>query len=168
MSEQHDCACRSRELNKIAFQTNQIWEILSKQPGVKLEAILYAQYLNLIRCSPFTSKKLLDKFMGVTDYIKLKSKEIQSSEELYRSDGTLAIISKINRDNDLEIEFAYREITLLVYDPNEVVKMPIKLLLPLYYKKTSFLKQIEELIKLERKIEKFHLGNIPKDLLFEA
>jgi len=31
-----------------------------------------------------------------------------------------------------------------------------------------FLKQIEDLIKLERKIEKFHLGNIPKDLLFEA
>ena len=31
-----------------------------------------------------------------------------------------------------------------------------------------FLKQIEDLIKLERKIEKFHLGNLPKDLLFEA
>ncbi len=33
---------------------------------------------------------------------------------------------------------------------------------------TWFLKQIEDLIKLERKIEKFHLGNIPKDLLYEA
>jgi carbamoyl-phosphate synthase large subunit len=33
---------------------------------------------------------------------------------------------------------------------------------------TWFLKQIEDLIKLERKIEKFHLGNIPKELLFEA
>lgn len=31
-----------------------------------------------------------------------------------------------------------------------------------------FLKQIEDLIKLERKIEKFHLENIPKDLMFEA
>jgi carbamoyl-phosphate synthase large subunit len=31
-----------------------------------------------------------------------------------------------------------------------------------------FLKQIEDLIKLERKIEKHHLGSIPKDLLFEA
>lgn len=31
-----------------------------------------------------------------------------------------------------------------------------------------FLKQIEDLIKLERKIEKFHLENIPRDLLFEA
>jgi len=31
-----------------------------------------------------------------------------------------------------------------------------------------FLKQIEDLIKLERKIEKFHLGNIPQDLLFTA
>ncbi len=31
-----------------------------------------------------------------------------------------------------------------------------------------FLKQIEDLIKLERKIEKFHLENLPKDLLFEA
>jgi len=31
-----------------------------------------------------------------------------------------------------------------------------------------FLKQIEELIKLERKIEKFHLETLPKDLLFEA
>ncbi len=31
-----------------------------------------------------------------------------------------------------------------------------------------FLKQIEELIKLERKIEKFHLENLPKELLFEA
>jgi carbamoyl-phosphate synthase large subunit len=31
-----------------------------------------------------------------------------------------------------------------------------------------FLKQIEDLIKLERKIEKFHLGNIPQELLFEA
>lgn len=33
---------------------------------------------------------------------------------------------------------------------------------------TWFLKQIEDLIKLERKIEKFHLGNIPKELMFEA
>ena len=31
-----------------------------------------------------------------------------------------------------------------------------------------FLKQIEDLIKLERKIEKFHLGNIPNDLMFTA
>ncbi len=31
-----------------------------------------------------------------------------------------------------------------------------------------FLKQIEDLIKLERKIDKFHIGNLPKDLLFEA
>ena len=31
-----------------------------------------------------------------------------------------------------------------------------------------FLKQIEDLIKLERKIEKFHIENLPKDLLFEA
>ncbi len=31
-----------------------------------------------------------------------------------------------------------------------------------------FLRQIEELIKLERKIEKFTLENIPRDLLFEA
>jgi carbamoyl-phosphate synthase large subunit len=31
-----------------------------------------------------------------------------------------------------------------------------------------FLKQIEDLIKLERRIEKHHLGSIPKDLLFEA
>jgi carbamoyl-phosphate synthase large subunit len=31
-----------------------------------------------------------------------------------------------------------------------------------------FLKQIEDLIKLERKIERYHLENIPKDLLFEA
>ncbi|MEY4572031.1 MAG: hypothetical protein RLZ10_1257 [Bacteroidota bacterium] len=31
-----------------------------------------------------------------------------------------------------------------------------------------FLKQIEDLIKLERRIEKFHVGNLPKDILFEA
>ena len=31
-----------------------------------------------------------------------------------------------------------------------------------------FLKQIEDLIKLERKIEKFNLGNIPKELVYEA
>ncbi|MFN5443791.1 MAG: carbamoyl-phosphate synthase large subunit [Crocinitomicaceae bacterium] len=31
-----------------------------------------------------------------------------------------------------------------------------------------FLKQIEDLIKLERKIEKYHLGNFPKELMFEA
>ncbi|TXI85482.1 MAG: carbamoyl-phosphate synthase large subunit, partial [Crocinitomicaceae bacterium] len=31
-----------------------------------------------------------------------------------------------------------------------------------------FLKQIEDLIKLERKIEKYHLDNIPKELLFTA
>lgn len=31
-----------------------------------------------------------------------------------------------------------------------------------------FLKQIEDLIKLERRIEKYHLENLPKDLLFEA
>jgi carbamoyl-phosphate synthase large subunit len=31
-----------------------------------------------------------------------------------------------------------------------------------------FLKQIEDLIKLERRIEKFHLESIPKDLMFEA
>lgn len=31
-----------------------------------------------------------------------------------------------------------------------------------------FLKQIEDLIKLEGRIEKFHLGNLPKELMFEA
>lgn len=31
-----------------------------------------------------------------------------------------------------------------------------------------FLKQIEDLIKLERKIERFHIDNLPKELLFEA
>lgn len=31
-----------------------------------------------------------------------------------------------------------------------------------------FLRQIEDLVKLERKIEKFHLGNIPKEMLLEA
>lgn len=31
-----------------------------------------------------------------------------------------------------------------------------------------FLKQIEDLIKLERKIEKFHLETLPKDLMYEA
>jgi carbamoyl-phosphate synthase large subunit len=31
-----------------------------------------------------------------------------------------------------------------------------------------FLKQIEDLIKLERKIEKYHLGNFPKELMYEA
>jgi carbamoyl-phosphate synthase large subunit len=31
-----------------------------------------------------------------------------------------------------------------------------------------FLKQIEDLIKLEKKIEKFHLENVPKELIFEA
>jgi carbamoyl-phosphate synthase large subunit len=31
-----------------------------------------------------------------------------------------------------------------------------------------FLKQIEELIKLERRIEKFHIENLPKELMFEA
>ncbi|MES2555123.1 MAG: carbamoyl-phosphate synthase large subunit [Bacteroidota bacterium] len=31
-----------------------------------------------------------------------------------------------------------------------------------------FLKQIEDLIKLERRMEKFHLESIPKDLMFEA
>lgn len=31
-----------------------------------------------------------------------------------------------------------------------------------------FLKQIEDLIKLEKRIEKFHIGNLPKELLFEA
>ncbi len=31
-----------------------------------------------------------------------------------------------------------------------------------------FLKQIEDLIKLERKMEKFHLGNMPKDLMYIA
>jgi carbamoyl-phosphate synthase large subunit len=31
-----------------------------------------------------------------------------------------------------------------------------------------FLKQIEDLIKLEKRIEKHHLGNFPKDLMFEA
>lgn len=33
---------------------------------------------------------------------------------------------------------------------------------------TWFLKQIEDLIKLERRIEKYHVGNIPKELMFEA
>ena len=31
-----------------------------------------------------------------------------------------------------------------------------------------FLKQIEDLIHLENKIEKYHIDNLPKDLFFEA
>ena len=46
--------------------------------------------------------------------------------------------------------------------------IPIKTIYKLTYIDTWFLNQIEELVHLEREIQSFNLGNLPRELLYEA
>ena len=73
-----------------------------------------------------------------------------------------------NQDEILQsLEFASWNRLFHIYDAIKL-GIPFKKIVEKTKIDIWFLKQIEDLIKLERKIEKFHLGSIPKDLLFEA
>ncbi len=73
-----------------------------------------------------------------------------------------------NQDEILHsIEFASWNRLFHIYDAIKL-GIPFKKIVEKTKIDIWFLKQIEDLIKLERKIEKFHLGSIPKELIYEA
>ncbi len=73
-----------------------------------------------------------------------------------------------NQDEILHsLEFASWNRLFHIYDAIKL-GIPFKTIVEKTKIDIWFLKQIEDLIKLERKIERFHLENLPKDLLFEA
>ncbi|MES2589464.1 MAG: carbamoyl-phosphate synthase large subunit [Bacteroidota bacterium] len=73
-----------------------------------------------------------------------------------------------NQDEILHsLEFASWNRLFHIYDAIKL-GIPFKTIVEKTKIDIWFLKQIEDLIKLERKIERFHLGNMPKELLFEA
>jgi carbamoyl-phosphate synthase large subunit len=73
-----------------------------------------------------------------------------------------------NQDEILKsLEFASWNRLFHIYDAIKL-GIPFKKIVEKTKIDIWFLKQIEDLIKLERKIEKFHLGSIPKELVYEA
>ncbi len=73
-----------------------------------------------------------------------------------------------NQDEILKsLEFASWNRLFHIYDAIKL-GIPFKKIVEKTKIDIWFLKQIEDLIKLERKIEKFHLDSIPKELVYEA
>jgi carbamoyl-phosphate synthase large subunit len=123
---------------------------------------------------PGTDRKLglqmksVGEVMGIGRSFQEALQKACQSLEINRN-GLGADGKELTNQNEIlhSLEFASWNRLFHIYDAIKL-GIPFKTIVEKTKIDIWFLKQIEDLIKLERKIERFHLGNIPKDLLFEA
>lgn len=123
---------------------------------------------------PGTDRKLglqmksVGEVMGIGRSFQEALQKACQSLEINRN-GLGADGKELTNQNEIlhSLEFASWNRLFHIYDAIKL-GIPFKTIVEKTKIDIWFLKQIEDLIKLERKIERFHLGNLPKDLLFEA
>jgi carbamoyl-phosphate synthase large subunit len=123
---------------------------------------------------PGTDRKLglqmksVGEVMGIGRSFQEALQKACQSLEINRN-GLGADGKELTNQNEIlhSLEFASWNRLFHIYDAIKL-GIPFKTIVEKTKIDIWFLKQIEDLIKLERKIERFHLGNIPKELLFEA
>ncbi|MBI2259059.1 MAG: carbamoyl-phosphate synthase large subunit [Flavobacteriia bacterium] len=123
---------------------------------------------------PGTDRKLglqmksVGEVMGIGRSFQEALQKACQSLEINRN-GLGADGKEMNNQNEIlhSLEFASWNRLFHIYDAIKL-GIPFKTIVEKTKIDIWFLKQIEELIKLERKIEKYHLENIPKELLFDA
>jgi carbamoyl-phosphate synthase large subunit len=112
--------------------------------------------------------KSVGEVMGIGRSFQEALQKACQSLEINRN-GLGADGKELTNQNEIlhSLEFASWNRLFHIYDAIKL-GIPFKTIVEKTKIDIWFLKQIEDLIKLERKIEKFHLENIPQELLFEA
>ncbi|MEN9699070.1 MAG: hypothetical protein RLZZ301_268 [Bacteroidota bacterium] len=112
--------------------------------------------------------KSVGEVMGIGRSFQEALQKACQSLEINRN-GLGADGKELTNQNEIlhSLEFASWNRLFHIYDAIKL-GIPFKTIVEKTKIDIWFLKQIEDLIKLERQIEKFHLGNLPKELLFEA
>ncbi len=112
--------------------------------------------------------KSVGEVMGIGRSFQEALQKACQSLEINRN-GLGADGKELTNQNEIlhSLEFASWNRLFHIYDAIKL-GIPFKTIVEKTKIDIWFLKQIEDLIKLERKIEKYHLENLPQDLLFEA
>jgi carbamoyl-phosphate synthase large subunit len=112
--------------------------------------------------------KSVGEVMGIGRSFQEALQKACQSLEINRN-GLGADGKELTNQNEIlnSLEFASWNRLFHIYDAIKL-GIPFKTIVEKTKIDIWFLKQIEDLIKLERKIEKYHLENLPEELLFEA
>ncbi|MFN5149544.1 MAG: carbamoyl-phosphate synthase large subunit [Flavobacteriia bacterium] len=112
--------------------------------------------------------KSVGEVMGIGRSFQEALQKACQSLEINRN-GLGADGRELTNQNEIlhSLEFASWNRLFHIYDAIKL-GIPFKTIMEKTKIDIWFLKQIEEMIKMERRIEKFHLDNFPKDLMFEA
>lgn len=162
----------------IGYHLNELSNQITKTTSALFEPTLDYVIVKIPRWNfnkfPGTNRQLglqmksVGEVMGIGRSFQEALQKACQSLEINRN-GLGADGKELNNQNEIlnSLEFASWNRLFHIYDAIKL-GIPFKTIVEKTKIDIWFLKQIEDLIKLERKIEKFHLENIPQELLFEA
>jgi len=162
----------------IGYHLNELSNQITKTTSALFEPTLDYVIVKIPRWNfnkfPGTNRQLglqmksVGEVMGIGRSFQEALQKACQSLEINRN-GLGADGKELTNQNEIlnSLEFASWNRLFHIYDAIKL-GIPFKTIVEKTKIDIWFLKQIEDLIKLERKIEKFHLDNIPQELLFEA
>ena len=162
----------------IGYHLNELSNQITKTTSALFEPTLDYVIVKIPRWNfnkfPGTNRQLglqmksVGEVMGIGRSFQEALQKACQSLEINRN-GLGADGKELTNQNEIlhSLEFASWNRLFHIYDAIKL-GIPFKTIVEKTKIDIWFLKQIEDLIKLERKIEKFHLENLPQDLLFEA
>jgi len=162
----------------IGYHLNELSNQITKTTSALFEPTLDYVIVKIPRWNfnkfPGTNRQLglqmksVGEVMGIGRSFQEALQKACQSLEINRN-GLGADGKELTNQNEIlhSLEFASWNRLFHIYDAIKL-GIPFKTIVEKTKIDIWFLKQIEDLIKLERKIEKFHLENIPQELLFEA
>ena len=162
----------------IGYHLNELSNQITKTTSALFEPTLDYVIVKIPRWNfnkfPGTNRQLglqmksVGEVMGIGRSFQEALQKACQSLEINRN-GLGADGKELTNQNEIlhSLEFASWNRLFHIYDAIKL-GIPFKTIVEKTKIDIWFLKQIEDLIKLERKIEKYHLKNLPKDLLFEA
>jgi len=162
----------------IGYHLNELSNQITKTTSALFEPTLDYVIVKIPRWNfnkfPGTNRQLglqmksVGEVMGIGRSFQEALQKACQSLEINRN-GLGADGKELTNQNEIlhSLEFASWNRLFHIYDAIKL-GIPFKTIVEKTKIDIWFLKQIEDLIKLERKIEKFHLENLPEDIFFEA
>lgn len=162
----------------IGYHLNELSNQITKTTSALFEPTLDYVIVKIPRWNfnkfPGTNRQLglqmksVGEVMGIGRSFQEALQKACQSLEINRN-GLGADGKELTNQNEIlhSLEFASWNRLFHIYDAIKL-GIPFKTIVEKTKIDIWFLKQIEDLIKLERKIEKFHLESLPEELLFEA
>jgi carbamoyl-phosphate synthase large subunit len=162
----------------IGYHLNELSNQITKTTSALFEPTLDYVIVKIPRWNfnkfPGTNRQLglqmksVGEVMGIGRSFQEALQKACQSLEINRN-GLGADGKELTNQNEIlhSLEFASWNRLFHIYDAIKL-GIPFKTIVEKTKIDIWFLKQIADLIKLERKVEKFHLENIPQELLFEA